>query len=568
MSSRREFVHGALATGAFLLGPRTARAAEARIDVLADEVIGTISPNIYGHFVEHLGGVVYDGIWVGEGSKVPNIGGVRRALVEHMRRIKPGVVRWPGGCFADMYNWRDGIGPRDERPRRTNFWRDDRGNRSSEAYRQLESGPQKYEPNWFGTNEFMAFCRQIETRPYFAANVRSLPAQDFQEWVEYCNAPAGTTTLADQRAAGGDREPYRVEFWGVGNESWGCGGRLTPEEYSQEFRRFIAYVPRYGVELKFIAAGPNGGDIPWTRRFFTNMVEKGFNQLNSLWGWGLHYYAGTTGQGHPLEYTTAEWYDLIARADRIGTLIEQHWAVMGESDPQHRVKLALDEWGAWHNQHASLPAGYLFGYPGTLRDALVAGLSLDTFNRHADKVVMANVAQLINTIHSLFIAYEDKFVATPNFHVFEMYAAHQGGQAVRALFSAPGVSFERPARDLPPNVAAQMTPQLRAAVAAQQAAAATLWGLQGSASLRDNRLTLTVVNPHAGEARETEVVVRGRAVQSGEGLVLSATDIHAHNSFEQPRALEPVQVSVGVQGGRLVHRFPPASVTRLQLTLA
>src|SRR5688500_10890570 len=155
----------------------------------------------------------------------------------------------------------------------------------------------------------------------------------------------------------------------------------------------------------------------------------------------------------------------------------------------------------------------------------------------------------------------------PNFHVLEMYAAHQGAQAVRALFSAPGVSFERPARDLPPNVAAQMTPQQRAAVAAQQAAAATLWGLQGSASLRDNRLTLTVVNPHASEARETEVVVRGRAVQSGEGLVLSATDIHAHNSFEQPRALEPVQVSVGVQGGRLVHRFPAASVTRLQLTL-
>jgi alpha-N-arabinofuranosidase len=568
MSSRREFVHGALATGALLLGPRTARAAEARIDVLADEVIGTISPNIYGHFVEHLGGVVYDGIWVGEGSKVPNVGGVRRALVEHMRRIRPGVVRWPGGCFADMYNWRDGIGPRDQRPRRTNFWRDDRGNRSSEAYRQLAGGPQKYEPNWFGTNEFMAFCRQSETRPYFAANVRSLPAQDFQEWVEYCNAPAGTTTLADQRAAAGDREPYRVEFWGVGNESWGCGGRLTPEEYSQEFRRFIAYVPRYGVELKFIAAGPNGGDIPWTRRFFTNMVEKGFNQLNALWGWGLHYYAGTTGQGHPLEYTTPEWYDLIARADRIGALIEQHWAVMGESDPQHRVKLAVDEWGAWHNQHESLPAGYLFGYPGTLRDALVAGLSLDTFNRHADKVAMANVAQLINTIHSLFVAYEDKFVATPNFHVFEMYAAHQGGQAVRALFSAPGVSFERPARELPPNVAAQMTPQQRAAIAAQQAAAATLWGLQGSASLRDNRVTLTVVNPHASEARETEVVVRGRAVQSGEGLVLSATDIHAHNSFEQPRALEPVKVPVGVQGGRLVHRFPAASVTRLQLTLA
>ena len=567
MTSRREFLHGALGTGAFLLGPRSARTAEARIDVMADEPIGTVSPDIYGHFVEHLGGVVYDGIWVGEGSRVPNVGGIRRALVEHMLRIKPGVVRWPGGCFADMYDWRDGVGPRDKRPRRTNFWRDATGARASAAYGQLDAGPQKYEPNWFGTNEFMAFCRQIGTRPYFAANVRSLPAQRFQEWVEYCNAPAGTTTWADTRAAGGDREPYRVEFWGVGNESWGCGGRLTPEEYSQEFRRFIAYVPRYGVDLKFIAAGPNGGDIAWTRRFFTNMVEKGFNQLNSLWGWGLHYYAGTTGQGHPLEYTTDEWYELIARADRIGTLIEQHWAVMGEADPQHRVKIALDEWGAWHNQHASLPAGYLFGYPGTLRDALVAALSLDTFNRHADKVAMANVAQLVNTIHSLFIAYEDKFVATPNFHVFEMYAPHQGGQALRTVFAAPGVPFKRAVTEVPPQALANMTPQQRAALAQSQAAPGQLWGLQGSASLSGKTLTLTVVNPHATEARETEVVVRGRTVQSAEGLVLAATDIHAHNSFEQPRTLEPARATVPVQGGRVVHRFPAASVTRLQLAL-
>ena len=568
MSGRRRFLQGALAGGAWLLAPRSARAAEGRVEVLVSEPVGTISPNVYGHFVEHLGGVVYDGIWVGENSKVPNVGGLRRALVDHMRRIKPGVVRWPGGCFADSYDWRDGIGPREKRPRRTNFWRDDRGNRSSEAYRNLEGGPQKYEPNWFGTNEFMAFCRATGAQPYFAANVRSLPASAFSEWVEYCNAPAGQTTLSDMRAAAGDREPYRVEYWGVGNESWGCGGRMTPEEYSQEFRRFIAYVPRYGVELKFVGAGPNGGDIAWTRRFFANMVEKGFNQLNSLHGWALHYYANTTGKGNALEYTTDEWYELIARADRVGSLIEQHWAVMGESDPQHRVKLIVDEWGAWHNQDPSLPAGYLFGYPGTLRDALIAGLSLDTFNRHADKVVMANVAQLVNTIHSLFLAYEDKFLLTPNFHVFEMYAAHQGGQSVRTLFSAPGVAYKRSPPSPPPAAVAQMTPPQRAAMDAQAQAPAALWGLQGSASIKDKLLTLTVVNPHATEARETEVVVQGAAVQSGEALVLAAADIHAHNSFEAPRALEPASAAVSVSGGRLVHRFPAASVTRLQLRLA
>ena len=553
MIERREFIGAAaLAGGALLMSPRTARAAEARIEVLVGETLGTISPDIYGHFVEHLGGVVYDGVWVGENSKVPNIGGIRTALVEHMRRIKPGATRWPGGCFADTYNWRDGLGARGKRPRRTNFWRDAKGN---EGYERLDAGPQKYEPNQFGTHEFMRFCKLINAQPYFAANLRSLPAQDFAEWVEYCNAPAGTTTLADTRAAGGDRDPYNVRFWGVGNESWGCGGNLTPDEYAQEFRRFTAYVPRYGVNLAFIGAGPNGGDINWTRRFFTSMVEKGQGQLNALYGWALHYYTGTTGNGNPLEYSTDEWYELIHRADRMENLIEQHWAVMGETDPQHRVKLIVDEWGAWHKQEASMPAGYLFGYPGTLRDALISGLTLDTFNRHADKVVMANVAQLINTIHSLFVAYEDKFVATPNFHVFEMYAAHQGGKAVRTMFSAPTVSYKRnvPARGATPA----------------QVATESLWGLQGSASMNGKQLTLTVVNPHATEARETEIAVRGARISSAQATVLSSTDIRAHNSFANPRALGTTTAAVQIPtSGALVHRFPAASVTKLQMTLA
>jgi alpha-L-arabinofuranosidase len=568
MFTRRQFIGRTMIASAALMIPRTAKASDAHIEVLLKEPIGTINPEIYSHFVEHLGGVVYDGIWVGENSKVPNINGIRRSLIEHMRRIKPGVVRWPGGCFADSYDWRDGVGPREKRPRRTNFWRDDRGNRTSEAYKQLDSGPQKYEPNSFGTNEFMRFCKLTGSQPYFAANLRSLPAQAFFEWVEYSNAPAGTTTLSDMRAAAGDKDQFAVKYWGVGNESWGCGGRLTPEEYAQEYRRFIAYVPRYGVDLKFIAAGPNGGDIGWTRRFFANMVEKGFNQLNSVYAWALHYYANTTGRGNALEYTTDEWYELIARADRIGSLIEQHWAVMGESDPQHRVKLAVDEWGAWHAQHPSLPAGYLFGYPGTLRDALIAGLSLDTFNRHADKVVMTNVAQLINTIHSLFLAYEDKFIATPNFHVFEMYAAHQGGQSVRTVFSAPSQSFKRTPPNVPPGAAANMTPQQRAQLAAQtQATEGSLWGLQGSASINGKLLTLTVVNPHATEARETAIAIRGATVQSGNAMTLSSSDIHSHNSFENPRALEPTTAPIQVSAGTLTYRFQPASVTRLQLNL-
>ena len=543
--TRRRFIGTAAAGVAGSLLARYAPAlraqqSDSRLEILVGEPIGTIAPEIYGHFVEHLGGVVYDGIWVGEGSKVANVGGVRKALVDQLRTINPPVIRWPGGCFADSYDWRDGIGAADKRPRRTDFWADTRPSFD----RPATSGAQRFDPNRFGTNEFIRFCRLVNAAPYIAANVRSLPAKDLYQWVEYCNAPAGETTMSDLRAAGGDREPFGVRYWGVGNEPWGCGGNFTPEEYATEFRRYTAWVPKYGVPLKFIAAGPNGGDREWTTRFFRTLTSRGPNALNDVFGWALHYYSGSTGDRNAIQFSTDDWYDLLIRADRMESLVTQHWAAMAESDPTHKVKLIVDEWGAWHAGSADLPANYLWAYPGSLRDALVAALTLDTFNRHADKIVMANVAQLVNTIHSLFLAQEDKFTVTPNFHVFAMYAAHQGGQSLRTVWSAPAIALTRDGRGQ------------------------ALWGLAGSASLRDKTLTVTVVNPHATEARECAVAVRGAAIHEGRGTVLSSTDLRAHNSFDRPSALAPVDASVRVAAGSLTHRFPAASVTRLQLTLA
>lgn len=537
--SRRDFLASSLAGGgaALLLGPR-AVAAESRVDVILDEPIGTILPDLYGHFIEHLGGVIYDGIWVGEDSKIPNIGGIRKALVDHMLKLKKTVMRWPGGCFADSYNWRDGVGPRSERPRRSNFWLD------SPMLREAPDGPWKYDSNHFGTNEFMRFCRLTESEPYIAINLRSLPAKDFYEWVEYCNAPPRATTLSDLRAAGGEREPYRVRFWGVGNESWGCGGNFTGAEYAVEFRRFIAWVPRYGLDLAFIPAGPSGGDVNWTRDFFSRLTERRRNILRSVYGWALHYYCGTTGKGNSLDFPENEWYELLGRADRMDSLIKVHWSAMGEFDPEHQVKLVVDEWGAWHRRGTEVHPTHLFGQTSCLRDALVAALTLDTFNRHADKVVMGNVAQLINCLHSLFLAHEDKFVATPNYHIFEMYKAHYGGKSVRTVFSAPTVSYL--AQDKP----------------------ATLWGLAGSASLSDKRLVLSVVNPHATEARETEVFLRGASVRSGQARTLASTDLRAHNSFANPRVLEPQDNPVKAEGRSFIYKFPPASVTVLTLELA
>jgi len=540
--SRRAFIGTAAAGAAGALLSRAlpavrAQGADARLEILIDERIGTIAPEIYSHFVEHLGGVVYDGIWVGEESAVPNVGGVRKALVDALKKISPGVIRWPGGCFADSYDWHDGIGPADKRPRRTDFWADSRPSQN----RTATTGPQRFDPNRFGTNEFVRFCRLVGAAPYIAANVRSLPAKDFYQWVEYCNAPAGATTMSELRAATGEQEPFGVRYWGVGNEPWGCGGNFTPEEYAAEFRRFTAWVPKYGVPLRYIAAGPNGGDREWTTRFFKALTARGAGALNDVFGWALHYYSGSTGNRNAIEFTTDEWYELLARADRMESLVTQHWAAMAESDPAHKVKLVVDEWGAWHAGAAEMPPNYLWAYPGSLRDALVAALTLDTFNRHADKIAMANVAQLVNTIHSLFLAREDRFTVTPNYHVFAMYAAHQGAAAVRAVFSAPAIAFGR---------------------------AQALWGLAGSASLRDKALTVTVVNPHAADARDCAVTVRGGAVQSARATVLSSTDLRAHNSFEHPDALAPRQTAVAVRAGGVQYTFPAASVTRLELTLA
>jgi len=394
--------------------------ADSRIEVLANEPLGLISPNLYGHFAENLSGVVYDGIWVGTDSKVPNVDGIRKELIDEMRKINPSVVRFPGGCFADSYDWRDGVGPRDKRPRRTNFW----------AEREASSAPasHRYDPNEFGTNEFVRFCKLIGSEPYLAANLRSLPAEQFYQWVEYCNSPAGSTTFGDTRAAAGFKEPFNVRFWGVGNESWGCGGNFTAQEYAVEFRRFTTWVPRFATELSFIGSGPNVDDWGWTRAFFEEIVRKGREHLRSVYGWALHHYAwnlsrGRTrdwvqGEGDAVKFDAVDWYELLREGDRMEGLISGHWQVMSEEDPQHSVKLVVDEWGPWYRPGSEATPGDQLEQMPTLRDAVFSGMNLDIFNRHHEKIAMANCAQLINCLNSLYLAHEDRFVVTPVVHGF------------------------------------------------------------------------------------------------------------------------------------------------------
>ena len=543
---RRNFLKAAAAStvAAMVFGKRSALAqqADSHIEILVDEPIATIAPEIYGHFTEHIGSVIYDGIYVGEGSKVPNQNGLRLALIEKMRAIKAPVVRWPGGCFADSYDWRDGIGPKSRRPRRTNFWVD-----QFPAAVQNQNLPQIFDPNEFGTDDFVRFCKLCGAEPYLAANVRSLTPLGFDHWVEYCNSPRGTTTLAETREAAGSPDPYNVRYWGVGNESWGCGGHFDPEDYAVEFRRYTAWVPDYGIKLRFVASGPSSDDQAWTRGFFSKLSHGGPSHgMSDVWGLSIHHYAWNKSKikGDDINFDAFDWYELCGEADRMEGILLDHWAVLGEYDPDHKVKLVVDEYGPWHQFPTGISDVSLFSQQGTMRDAVATGLTLDTFNRHADKVSTAACAQLINNINALFAAQGDKFITTTVFSVFEMYAAHQGGKALRTEFSAPEAHYEHEGKP------------------------GTFWGLKGSASLKGKMLTLTAVNPDISQPRETEIVLRGAKAVSAKAIVLDASDIHAHNTFEHPDQVKTHSAEVALRTGSLSFTFPPASVVKIEVQLS
>ena len=549
--SRRNFLRAtATASAGFALSRKfiplaAAQSGRATIEILLDEPLGTISPNIYSHFVENLSGVIYDGIWVGENSKVPNVRGIRKDLADEMRKINPALVRFPGGCFADSYDWRDGIGPVERRPRRTNFW----------AFGEKPSAPaaHRYDPNRFGTNEFIQFCDLIGAKPYLAANLRSLPAEQFYQWVEYCNSPPGSTTLAEQRAAAGFRDPFNVRYWGVGNESWGCGGNFTAQEYAVEFRRFTTWVPSYGSELHFVASGPNEDSWDWTRGFFEEILRKGKQQIRSIFGWALHHYAwnlsrGKTrdwikGKGDALNFDAADWYELLRDGDLMESYINGHWQIMGEFDAEHYVKLVVDEWGPWYRPGSELtPENQLEQIP-TQRDAVFSAMTLDTFNRHPEKVAVSCCAQLINCLNSLYLAHEDHFCVTPVGHVFAMYAPHQGRESVRAAFSAPEIHYDRDGKS------------------------ASFWGLRGSASLRDKKLILTAVNPDISHSTPAQIVIRAGKPKSVNGIILAAHDIHAHNTFAETNQVTPRAATAQVRQESIYFEFPPASVAALEIEL-
>jgi len=493
-----------------------------KVTINPNDKTGTISPHIYGHFAEHLGRCIYEGVWVGEDSPIPNTGGLRLDVVEALKRLKPPVIRWPGGCFADDYHWQDGVGPREERPRRVNIhW------------------GEVIETNAFGTQEFVRFCRMVGAEPYICGNVGSGTVRELREWVEYCNFP-GDSTLARQRAADGSLEPLNVNYWGVGNENWGCGGSFSPEDYGSEFRRYATYVRGFGKPLFVVACGPPSNEIEWTVRFFRKL-RVDYRDFRNIRGFAAHYYCGTAGTA--TEYTVDQWYELIGKGLRMEELVVQQRAAMDAYDPERKVKLIVDEWGTWHPVEKGTRPRFLY-QQNTLRDALVAATTLDIFNRHADKVYMANIAQTINVLQAMILTREEAMLLTPTYHVYEMYVPHQGATAVRTVVESDQVSY---------NVAGE---------------GKAIPAVSGSASLAKDTLFLTLTNCQADAETEVELdLLGGAAARSGTARVLSG-EIHAHNTFDAPDAVQPQAAQMQVEGPSFTLLLPPASVNAFQIQLA
>ena len=389
---------------------------------------GHINPELQGHFSEHLGRCIYEGIYVGEDSKIPNVNGMRKDVVDALKEMKIPVLRWPGGCFADEYHWKDGIGPKKNRKKMINtHW----------------GGVT--EDNSFGTHEFMELCRQLGCKTYINGNVGSGTVQEMSEWVEYMTFE-GISPMADLRKKNGSKSAWTVDYFGVGNENWGCGGNMTPEYYANLYRRYQTYVRNYDHDKPIfkIACGANAGDYKWTDKVMDVCFDSPEFFHGFMDGISLHYYTVPgewNSKGGATGFDEKKWYQTLKKTLFMEELINHHTAIMDKYDKAHKVGLIIDEWGTWYDVEPGTNPGFLY-QQNTMRDALVAGINLNIFNKHCDRVKMANIAQLVNVLQSVILTEGDKMVKTPTYHVFNMYKHHQDNELVDSYIETEEVGLE------------------------------------------------------------------------------------------------------------------------------
>lgn len=519
---RFAFIPLALAFVAVSAGVPPATAQTVTLSIDASQAGAKIDRHIFGQFAEHLGHGIYEGIWVGRDSKIANTRGIRKDVVAALRAIKVPDVRWPGGCFADEYHWRNGIGPQ----------------------RRVTLNPNwggVLEPNTFGTDEFMDFLGQIGAEAYVSVNVGSGTPREAAEWLEYMTA-AQPTTLAKERAANGHADAYKVGFLGIGNESWDCGGNMTPDYYLSQLKIYSRFVRNYNPEqqdkeqMLKIAVGPGGGEPRWTE--WTEAIMKAYQ--HHQWSWdmnGLSMHSYTVVKWPPAFKSTGfgetEYAQMLKATLDMEGLIEKHSAIMDKYDPEKKVALVVDEWGAWYAPLPGTHQGFLV-QQNSLRDAVLAALNLNIFARHADRVRMANIAQMINVLQSMILTDNEKIVLTPTYYVFKMYVPFQDATFVPV--TGDGGSYTQGDITLP-----------RVDAIAAKDSSGKLW------------LEITNVDPN--QAAEIEISVAGEAAKSASGQMLTAPKVDSVNTFEAPDMVVPKAISAKAANGKLTLKVQAKSVT-------
>jgi alpha-N-arabinofuranosidase len=474
-----------------------------------------ISRYLYGQFAEHLGRGIYDGLWVGEDSPIPNTRGIRHDVVAALRKIKIPVLRWPGGCFADTYHWRDGIGPREERPTRLNIW-----------------WGGVTESNHFGTHEFFDLCEMLGAAPYICGNVGSGTVQEMADWVEYCTS-ADDTTLTRVRKANGREQPWKLPFFGVGNENWGCGGQMRPEYYADQYRQYQGYLRDYaGNSLYKIAGGSHDAEAEWTDTVM---------RLAGPYCHGLSFHQYTFAEswdnkGAASEFTEAGWFGVLRGAQQMHDMLTLHGGVMDRHDPEKRVGLIVDEWGTWYDVEPGTNPGFLL-QQNSLRDALLAGIMFHTFHQHCERVKMANIAQTVNVLQAMALTEGARMVLTPTYHVFELFTVHHDATRLPSTLECADYTFGDSA-----------IPQLSAS--ASRDATGTVH--------------ISLCNTHPEKSAEVRIDLNHMTIRAVSGRLLTADIMQAHNTFAAPHNVAPTAFTdFRVAGDALIAMLPAKSVSVL-----
>lgn len=508
-----------LCVSSVLLGQATMNA----VVVHADAGKDTISRFIYSQFAEHLGHGVYGGLWVGENSSIPNTRGIRNDVVAALKTIKVAAVRWPGGCFADEYHWKDGIGPRENRPKMVN-----------------SNWGGVTEDNSFGTHEFMDLCDQLGCEPVICGNIGSGTVEEMADWVQYLTSD-GDNPMTALRKKNGREKPWKVRFWGVGNETWGCGGIMTADFYANEFGRYSFFLKNYGrTPLYKISSGGLPEDCAWTETIMKKWKSVDGWLQGYLNGYSLHYYTvpDWNKKGSATEFTEKDWFRTFATTLKMEDLITKHGAVMDTYDPQKRIGLVVDEWGDWFDVEPGTNPGFLY-QQNTLRDAIVAAVNLNIFHKHCDRVKMTNIAQMVNVLQSMVLTRDKDMVLTPTYYVFKMYSVHQDAVL------------------LPVEV------QSESCISGKD----TISALSVSASRdKDGRIHISLANLDPEKAQNLRCEVKGTSASNVTGEVLTAATMNAHNDFGKPEAvsLKPF-TGAQLQKGVLSVTLPAKSVVTLEV---